>query len=172
MSHNTGPSGTTPLPQGDTRLLETDVARGLLASNLYARVAYVARDGSPRVVPSWFTWTGGELVMPTFIAAPHVAHPSRRLADLRARPTVAVTIDTDAVPPHVLLLRGDVTVDEVDGVDPDYAVSARRYLGEEAAGAYIEAVDQPGTRMARIALRPSWVGVLDFVARQPGALRS
>lgn len=30
--------------------------------------------------------------------------------------------------------------------------------------------DQPGVRMARIAVRPSWVGVLDFQSRLPGPL--
>jgi hypothetical protein len=31
-----------------------------------------------------------------------------------------------------------------------------------------EAMMMPGTRMARVALRPSWVGVLDFQTRFPG----
>ena len=57
------------LPQGDLGLLETEVARRLLASTLPARVAYVAIDGTPRVVPTWFHWNGEELVMSTFISA-------------------------------------------------------------------------------------------------------
>ena len=32
----------------------------------------------------------------------------------------------------------------------------------------VAAVDHPGTKMARIAVRPSWVGVLDFRTRLPG----
>jgi len=28
-------------------------------------------------------------------------------------------------------------------------------------------IDQPGTRMARIAVRPTWVGLLDFQRRLP-----
>src|SRR5215472_8511093 len=45
-------SGTGPAaaPQGDLRLLETDVARRLLSSTIPARVAYIATDGTPRVV--------------------------------------------------------------------------------------------------------------------------
>jgi len=30
-------------------------------------------------------------------------------------------------------------------------------------------MDQPGTVQARIAVRPAWVGVLDFVTRLPSA---
>ena len=111
--------------------------------------------------------------MPTFIEAPHVRAPARRLAALRARPDVAVSIDTESSPPQVLLLRGQAQIAEVDGIDPDYARSARQYLGDEAAGQYLAMADQPGTRMARISVRPTWVGVLDFGGgRLPGVMRS
>jgi len=59
------------IPQGDLALLDSDVAKELLASKLPARLAYVAKDGTPRVMPTWFHWTGEELVMPTFASAPH-----------------------------------------------------------------------------------------------------
>ena len=71
--------------------------------------------------------------MPTFLAAPHVRYPPRRLQALRANPAVAVTIDTDDFPPEVPTIRGRAAISEVEGVDPEYALSARRYLGEEAA---------------------------------------
>jgi hypothetical protein len=61
-------------------------------------------------------------------------------------------------------------VTEVDGAAPEYVLAARRYLGEEAAAAYIPQVNQPGIRMGRIAVRPVWVGVLDFQDRFPNAL--
>jgi hypothetical protein len=153
--------------QGDLGLLESDVARELLASALPARVAYVARDGTPRVVPSWFHWNGRELVMPTFMAAPHIRRPAARLRDLRANPAVAISIDTENQPPRVLLLRGRAEVTEVDGVVPEYAASARQYMGEDAGSEYLTAIDQPGTKMARIAVRPTWVGLIDFETRLP-----
>ena len=109
--------------------------------------------------------------MPTFIEAPHVRAPAHRLAALRARPDVAVSIDTESTPPQVLLVRGRAQIAEVDGIDPDYAVSARQYLGDEAASQYLAMADQPGTRMARITVRPTWVGVLDFAGgRLPGVM--
>lgn len=152
----------TAIPQGSLVLLDTPVARRLLASAIPARLAYTARDGTPRIVASWFQWTGGELVMPTFIRAPHIARPARRLRALRARPDVAVSIDTESTPAQVLLIRGRAQVTEVDGIDPDYADSARQYLGEEGGDQYVAMADQPGTRMARIAVRPTWAALLDF----------
>ena len=159
------------LPQGSPQLLDTPLARSLLTATIPARVAYTAKDGTPRIVPTWFQWTDGELVMPTFIRAPHVAAPSRRLTALRARPDVAVSIDTDGTPAQALLLRGEARITEVDGIDPDYAEAARQYLGADAAGEYLAMADQPGTRMARITLRPTWVGLLDFGGeRLPGVM--
>jgi hypothetical protein len=163
-------SPSMALPQGDLRLLENDVARRLLASTVPARVAYVAVDGTPRVMPTWFHWNGEELVMPTFISAPHVRHPAGRLKAMRTNPAVAITIDTEGFPPDVLLVRGRAEVTEVDGVDADYALSARRYLGEHDAEEYLRQINHPSTRMARISVRPTWVGVVDFRSRPPGPL--
>jgi hypothetical protein len=166
-------AGRADIPQGSTELLDTPLARRLLASPIPARVAYTATDGTPRLIPTWFQWTDGELVMPTFIQAPHVQGPPRRLAALRARPDVAVSIDTESTPAQALLLRGKAQVTEVDGIDPDYAASARQYLGEEGAREYLAMADQPGTRMARVTVRPTWVGLLDFGGdRLPGVMRS
>jgi hypothetical protein len=158
------------LEQGDPRLLETDLAKRLLASTIPARYAYMALDGTPRVLASWFEWTGEELVLPTFISAPHVSHSAYRLRALRANPDLAISIDTETSPPEVLSIRGRAEITEVDGVVPEYAAAADRYLGAEEATAYIEQIDQPGTRMARIAVRPAWVGLLDFQTRMPSAL--
>ncbi len=158
------------LNQGDLRLLETDLAARLLASTIPARYAYTALDGTPRIVSSWFVWTGEELVLPTFIAGPHVSHAAYRVRALRANPDVAVSIDTDTSPPEVLSLRGKAEITEIDGVAPEYAQAAHRYLGTEQATGYLAQIDQPGTRMARIAVRPTWVALLDFQTRMPSAL--
>ena len=158
------------LDQGDPRLLETDVARRLLSSTIPARYAYTALDGTPRIVASWFVWTGEELVLPTFISAPHVSHAAFRVRALRARPDVAVSIDTESSPPEVLSLRGQAEITEIDGVAAEYAEAAHRFLGSEQATGYLTEIDVPGTRMARIAVRPAWVAVIDFQSRMPSAL--
>jgi hypothetical protein len=158
------------LPQGDLRLLESDLALGLLTSTIPARFAYTALDGTPRVLPTWFHWTGDEIVMGTFVSAPHIQRTAAQLKALGVNPNVTITIDTEGFPPHVLLIRGQISITEVYGVVPEYALAARRYLGEEAAAAYLNQVDQPGTTMARIALRPTWAAVLDFETRLPGSM--
>jgi hypothetical protein len=167
-----GTDTSTPLPQGDLRLLETDLAQRLLRSTIPARLAYVATDGSPRIVPTWFEWTGREIVMATYVAGPEVGirHPAARLAALAANPAVALTIDTERFPPEVLTVRGRAEIDRVDGLAPEYVAAAHRYLGDEAASGMLASMDRPGTVQARIAVRPTWVGLLDFAARRPSPL--
>jgi hypothetical protein len=112
-------------------------------------------------------------------AAAHVDDPGplcvhgagrHRVRALRANPDIAVTVDTETFPPEVLSIRGRTGITEVDGVVPEYARSAHRYLGSEQATAYLAQIDHPSTRMARIAVRPTWVGLLDFQTRMPSAL--
>ena len=165
-----GSADPVRLKQGDVGLLESEGARRLLSSRIPARFAYIAIDGTPRILATWFHWTGKRLTMPTFLAAPHVRHAPGRLRALRANPNVAVTIDTETFPPEVLTIRGQVEISEVEGVPPEYKFAARRYLGDEAAAAYLAQIDQPGTRMASIDLCPTWVGLLDFQSRLPSAL--
>ncbi|MET7963984.1 pyridoxamine 5'-phosphate oxidase family protein [Micromonospora zamorensis] len=148
------------LPQGDLKLLDTPVAQRLLAASLVARLAYTSRDGTPRLIPVNFLWTGDELVVGAFAG-------TYKIRDLRARPDVAVCIDTADGLPEVLMLRGKVTLAEVEGVLPEYAAIQRAGMGDEAGNAYIRAIDTPDLRMVRIGLRPAWVAVVDFQDRFP-----
>lgn len=148
------------LPQGDVRLLDTPTAQRLLTTPQVARLAYTGKDGTPRLIPVNFLWTGDEVVIGAFAG-------TYKVRDLGGRPEVAVTIDTADGPPQVLMLRGKVTLTEVEGILPEYATMQRQGMGEEAGNAYLEAIDQPGLRMVRIGLRPTWVGVLDFQQRFP-----
>lgn len=152
-----------PIPQGDLSLLETDLAKELLASRIPARLAYTWLDGTPRVVPINFHWTGEEMVFGSSPTAPKVAA-------LRKNPDAAATVDTEGFPSRVLMLRGPVTIDIQAGVVAEYAAASRRYMGEEAGAQWVANMEQPGLQMARIALRPSWVGTLDFEKRLPSAL--
>jgi hypothetical protein len=150
--------------QGDLALINNPVAQRLLASRELARLAYVAKDGTPRVLPMLFHWTGDELVLPTFAN-------SAKVRSLRSDPEVAVTIDSFGPPPEVLLLRGRVTLTEVDGVLPEYVAAHIRYYGEEQGRANTAELEQAqGVRMVRIGLRPSWVGVIDFQTRFPAPM--
>jgi hypothetical protein len=148
--------------QGDLQLLQDPVAQELLSSRELARLAYSWLDGTPRVVPIWFHWTGEVLTFGTPPRAP-------KLRALEREPHVAVTIDAAAsFPYHALLIRGDASVEMLDGVSEEYEASARRYFGEEQAAAWCEPLkSQP---MARITVRPTWACVLDFETRFPSAL--
>ncbi len=58
--------------QGGLALLNDPVAQELLRSTSPARLAYVWRDGTPRVVPIWFHWNGKEIILGTPPNAPKV----------------------------------------------------------------------------------------------------
>jgi hypothetical protein len=133
----------------------------MLAAPIPARLAYTWPDGSPRVVPIWFHWTGEEIVMGTPIKAPKV-HA------LQAHPEVAITIDDNTWPHKVLMMRGHAQVELKDDVDEGYARAADKYFGPEQGAAWVAQLR--GQPMARISVRPEWVGVLDFQTRFPSAL--
>ena len=154
------PGPVAGLPQGDLRLLDTPVARRLLDAPVPARLGYTALDGTPRVIPVNAVWADGELVMGAFAG-------TYKLPALRARPDVAICIDTSDGPPAALLLRGAASLSDHDGLLPEYAAAQRKVMGD-ATDAYLAAIDRPGLRMVRIAVRPTWAGVLDFQERFPG----
>jgi hypothetical protein len=149
--------------QGDLALLEDAVARELLDSQCLARLAYNWRDGTPRVVPIWFQWNGREFVVSSPPRAP-------RLKVLASGWKVALTIDRDTWPYHVLMIRGTANVEMVDGVPEEYSATARRYMGVEQGEAWSSDVAARFPRMARIAITPDWAGVVDFERRFPSAL--
>ena len=149
--------------QGDTSLLQHPVAQELLVSNIPARVAYVAQDGTPRVVPVWFHWDGKDIVIGTPTNAPKVKA-------LRERPQVAITIDDNTFPNKVLLLRGRARMTTVPGIAAEYVKAGDRYLGAEANRAWVAQLSGMISEMVRIAITPEWVGVLDYKERFPSAL--
>ena len=51
--------------QGDVTLLEDPIALDLLQSRQLARLSYTWHDGTPRVVPLWFQWTGNTIAFGT-----------------------------------------------------------------------------------------------------------
>jgi Pyridoxamine 5'-phosphate oxidase len=150
------------MPQhGSRELLNDPVASALLSSVNPARMAYTWTDGSPRVVPIWFHWTGEQFVLGSPPKAP-------KLKALAADPRVALTIDDNAWPYKVLLVRGRADAELVDDVSPEYEMAATRYFGPEQGPAWVATLR--GKPMARIAITPEWAGILDFETRFPSAL--
>ena len=155
-----------PIPkvkQGDLALLQHPASRELLASKIPARLAYIATDGTPRVVPIWFHWDGQSIVMASPTRAP-------KLKALTKNPKVSLTIDNNEFPHKVLLVRGTARLQAVDGVVPEYATAAERYFGREQGQAWVKQLQAMISSMVRITITPEWVGLLDFQTRFPSAL--
>jgi hypothetical protein len=143
--------------------LDDPVAQNLLQSTNPARLAYVWTDGTPRVVPIWFHWTGTEIVLGTPVDAPKVQA-------LRLNPSVAITIDSNDWPAEVLQVRGTARIEVQDGITEEYAASAGRYLGNDGGAQWVAQAAILLPSMARISVRPEQVRILDFKTRFPSAL--
>jgi hypothetical protein len=151
--------------QGDLSMLDDPVAQRLLVATTPAKLAYSWIDGTPRVVPIGFHWDGRQIVLGTPANAP-------KMKALRKDPRVALTIDTSDFPYNVLQVRGTAAISTMDEIVPEYALMARRCLGAgaeawlEQVGAMLPAMGG----MARVAITPEWVGILDFQQRFPSAI--
>jgi PPOX class probable F420-dependent enzyme len=145
------------------RTLQTDeVAKQLLSSPVMARLAYTWSDGTPRVVPMWFHWTGEDILMG---APPN----SPKMKALAARPQVAIAIDGIDWPYPWLNVRGTASIEVFPDAFPEYKSMARRYLGDAGGEQFLAARDQTFDSWARITIQPEVVRILDFQARFPGA---
>jgi Pyridoxamine 5'-phosphate oxidase len=130
-------------------------SKALLESPLAARLAYAGLDGTPRVVPVGFLWTGAEIVMCTVPSAPKVRA-------LRERPAVAITIDEEDPPQKALLLRGTAAIDVVEGVPEEYIRAAAKRIAGETLSRFEAEVRSLYGEMARVRVRPGWAKLLDF----------
>ncbi len=141
------------------------VAQRLLNAPILARLAYVARDGTPRVIPVGFHWNNTTIVIGTVPG-------SAKVKALQANPAVALTIDTGPPtwPPNVLLVRGTATVTLVDGVFSEYVAAAKRVIPVEEFGKWEAGVRALYDQMARIDITPTWVKIHDFETRIPQAV--
>lgn len=145
--------------------LNDPVAQELLHSTIPARLAYVWHDGTPRVVPIWFHWTGEDIV----VAGPPDAP---KVAAIEASPDVALTIDGTEWPYKALLIRGTAVVETVSGIADEYAAAATRYFGAEQGEQWVGMVGSLLDESARIAIRPTHVTILDFTERFPSRIAS
>jgi hypothetical protein len=131
-----------------------------------ARLAFVATDGTPRVIPIGIFWNGSEVVMCT-------TKNARKLKALRRNPAVALTIDTEVHPPDVLLLRGDAELDPVDGIPDEYLQASGTYRmtpeQRQEWEAEIKSLYVDG--MVRIVVRPTWARLIDFETTLPAAVQ-
>jgi len=145
-----------------TKVMNDPLAQELLNSKIPARLAYTGLDGFPRAIPIGFLWDGTRFVIGTATNSP-------KLRALRANPKVALTIDTNTFPPHVLLVRGAARVEIVDGVAPEYLEASKRYIAPEQWEAFEKQVRALYKQQGRITIVPEWAKLLDFETRLPSA---
>ncbi|MGB6161887.1 MAG: pyridoxamine 5'-phosphate oxidase family protein [Pseudonocardiaceae bacterium] len=150
--------------QDVARVFNDPLAQQLLHSPIPARLAYTATDGSPRVVPVGYYWNGADIVICTAPTAPKVRA-------LTANPAVALTIDTDTHPFHVLLVRGTAEIKIFDGIPPEYLKGAKKGITEQQWQDFEARVRAMYKQMARIAIMPHWAKLLDFEERIPDFMR-
>ena len=147
--------------QGAIRELMNDrVAQKLIQASIHARLAYTAKDGSPRVIPIGYIWDGDVFVMGSPPNAPKVKA-------LSANPKVALTIDTDDFPPNILLVRGEAALETVDGVPYEFIEAARRFVGDERMPEWEAGARGLYKQMVLIRITPTWAKIIDFETRLP-----
>ena len=145
-------------------VLAKPIAQELLASSVPARLAYAGLDGDPRVVPVAFLWTGSTLVVAT-------VPTSAKVPALRRNPRVALTVDTEGFPPHVLLVRGTASVEVVDGVPDAYVAASRKLVPADRFAGWEAGVRALYRQMAVITIEPDHATLLDFETTIPKAVR-
>jgi len=151
-------------PNEITDVLNRPISQELLARDI-TRLAYVAKDGTPRTIPIAFTWNGSEIIMCTTKNAP-------KLPALRNNPTVALTIDTEVHPPKILLIRGQAELDFVDGIPDEYlqANSSYEMTPEQRVEWEAEVRSLYHDGMVRIVVTPNWAKLIDFESTLPSAV--
>ena len=151
-------------PNEITEVLNRPTSQELLARDI-TRLAYVAKDGTPRSVPIAFAWNGSEIVMCTSKNAP-------KLPSLRTNPTVALTIDTEVHPPKILLIRGRAELDYVDDIPGEYlqATSTYEMTAEQRVEWEAEVRSLYHDGMVRIVVTPTWAKLIDFETTLPSAV--
>ncbi|MEV4257956.1 pyridoxamine 5'-phosphate oxidase family protein [Spirillospora sp. NPDC049652] len=151
-------------PQEITEVLNRPLSRELLDRDV-ARLAYVAKDGTPRNIPIIFAWNGAEVVMCTPKNAP-------KLQALRENPMVALTVDTESHPPQILLIRGRAELDYVDGIPDEYLQTTSTYemTPEQRVEWEAEVRSLYTDGMVRIVVTPTWAKLIDFETTLPTAV--
>jgi hypothetical protein len=150
-------------PTEITEVLSRPISQELLARDL-TRLAYVAKDGTPRNVPVGFAWNGSEIVICTAENAP-------KLHALRKNPMVALTIDTEVHPPKLLLIRGRAELDVVDGIPDEYLQASGTYkMTPEQRVEWEAGVRSLYDGMVRIVVTPTWAKLIDFETNLPSAV--
>jgi Pyridoxamine 5'-phosphate oxidase len=150
-------------PSEISDVLKRPSSQELLNRDL-TRLAYVAKDGTPRCIPIGFTWNGSEIVVCT-------AKNAAKVSAVRHNPAVALTIDTEVHPPRILLIRGRAELDVVAGIPDEYFETSGSYRMTPEQRVEREAgVRSLYDGMVRIVVVPTWAKLIDFETTLPSAV--
>jgi len=141
-------------------ILARPYAQQLLNGPEPARMAYNGLDGDPRVIPIGFWTEGQRIVMAT-------VPKSAKVAALRKNPKVALTIDTAAFPPKVLLIRGTAEVELVAGIPDGYLTAGHKVMTDDQYRDWVVGVQGLYDEMVVITVTPTWAKLLDFETTLP-----
>lgn len=123
------------------KLTEKEILEFLAERGHLARIATVRPDGAPSVVPVWFIYEDGRILITP-------RKHSEFLANLRREPRVAITVDEDAYGYRKVIFEGTAKILHDLGQDRKwddvYRRIALRYIDDSAADHYLtETRDQP-----------------------------
>jgi PPOX class probable F420-dependent enzyme len=140
-----------------------------LAEPRSASLAYSRRDGSPFVVPVWFQWRDGEVLIGTGAADPKVFA-------IRRNPRVTVLVHDDRAPYGVVIIDGEASIEVLGAADADPTDGiAVHYLGRVGGEVYKKQMAESGAfdnGRAIIRIRPDVIRTNDGAASLPWAARA
>jgi len=125
-------------------MTDTERRKFLLEGTKTGKLATVRKDGSPHVVPVWYTLDGDSLVFTT-------GAETVKGKNLKRDPRVCLAVDDQAPPYSFVMIEGTAGLSE----DPEelYHWAARiaaRYMGEAEAEAYGKRNSGEGEVLVRI----------------------
>jgi nitroimidazol reductase NimA-like FMN-containing flavoprotein (pyridoxamine 5'-phosphate oxidase superfamily) len=128
------------------RMSDEEVTTFLTEPGHLVRIGTVDSDGTPRVVPTWFIFQGGEILF-----TPRAR--SVFLDNIRRDVRVGLSIDEDPLPYRKVTVQGTARIVHETGEDDVwrdlYRQIACRYIPEEAAESYIQTtINEPRALIA------------------------
>ncbi|MEO8291001.1 MAG: pyridoxamine 5'-phosphate oxidase family protein [Gaiellaceae bacterium] len=110
-------------------LLATELARELLSARLIAKLATFRPDGTVHLVPMWFIWEDGVLLMPT-------SGESRKARNAADDPRAAVMVDDSrgGLDVRGMTLNGRIEIVRGAEAEPIIRRTHLKYLGERGLG--------------------------------------
>ena len=125
-------------------MTRTEALEFLSEGTRTGKIATVREDGSPHVVPIWFTLDDGDIVFTTW-------HESVKLRNLASNSRAAMAVDLEEPPYAYVSVEGTISIsDDLDELK-DYATRiGGRYMGADRAEEFGKRNGVPGEVVVRL----------------------